>query len=88
MKKANKKASDWMKRTGYLDTDDLTTIDYNNATGLADLETAEYNNDTRMFDLDIHLNTNKIYLKNSLGKQQAAKRIVKKYSNLKRKKPY
>ena len=38
LKKANKKATDWLKHADYLDNDNLTTIDYNNDTSLADLE--------------------------------------------------
>ena len=32
LKKANKKAADWLKKGGLLRTDDLETIDYNNDT--------------------------------------------------------
>ena len=34
----NKKAADWLRRAGYLDTDDLQTIDYNNDTSVNDLD--------------------------------------------------
>ena len=49
MSTKNKKAADWLRQAGYLDTDDLQTIDYNNDTSvndLDDLQTKDYNNDT------------------------------------------
>ena len=51
LKKLNKKASKWLKKAGYLGTDDLETIDYNNDTPMDDLETVDFNNDTEMSDL-------------------------------------
>ena len=30
LKKANKKATEWLKKAGYLETDDLETVDFNN----------------------------------------------------------
>ena len=85
LKKANKKAADWLRKSGYLGTDDLETIDYNNNTNtnnLADVETIDYNNDTNVNDL------NDINLKKTSGAQIGAKKLVKKYRNLARKKPY
>ena len=51
MKKLNKKASKWLKKAGYLSTDDLETIDYNNDTPMDNLKTVNFNNDTEMSDL-------------------------------------
>ena len=39
------------KKAGYLGSDDLQTIDYNNDTPIDDLETVDFNNDTEMSDL-------------------------------------
>ena len=83
LKKAKNKAADWLKKAGFLGTDDLQTIDYNNDTNkndLHDVETINYNNDTNISDLD------NINLKETSGAQ--VKKIVKKYRNLARKKPY
>ena len=71
LKKANKKAADWLKKAGYLDlgTNDLKTINYNDDTNindLVDVETIDYNNDTNVNGLD---NSN---LKKILGAQIAA----------------
>ena len=55
-KKTNKKAADWLKNPGYVDTDDLETIHYNNDTNIDDLddvETVNYNNDANLGDLEI-----------------------------------
>ena len=52
MKKANKKATEWLKKAGYLETDDLETVDYNNDINLDDVQTADYNNDTQLDELD------------------------------------
>ena len=51
LKKLNKKASKWLKKAGYLGTDDLETIYYNNDTPMDDLGTVDLNNDTKMSDL-------------------------------------
>ena len=71
LKKANKKAADWLKKAGYLDlgNNDLKTINYNDDTNINDLddvETIDYNNDTNVNGLD---NAN---LKKILGAQIAA----------------
>ena len=82
LKKAKNKAADWLKKAGFLGTDDLQTTDYNNDTNkndLDDLETINYNNDTNISDLD------NINLKET---SEAQVKIVKKYRNLARKKPY
>ena len=77
--------ADWLKKAVYLGTDDLETIHYNNDTNienLDDVETVNYKNDTNQSDLD---NTN---LKKTSGAKIPAKKIIKKYKNLARKKPY
>ena len=51
LKKTNKKASKRLKKAGYLGTEDLETIDYNNDTLMDNLETVDFNNDTEMIDL-------------------------------------
>ena len=98
-KKSNKKAAAWLRKASYLDTDDLETVDYNNDNNIADLDdivtvdsnndnnlddvaTGDYNNDNNLKDLD------DIDLKKTSGKQIAAKKIVKKYKKIARKKPY
>ena len=48
LKKRNKNASKWLKKAGYLGTDDLETINYNNDTPMDDLETVDFNDDTEM----------------------------------------
>ena len=77
MKNANKKVTDWFKRTGYLDTESRTTIDYNSDTSLADLETVDYNNNIRIDDLDIHLNINKIDLKKTSKNNRQLRELLK-----------
>ena len=52
LKKANKKTTEWLKKVGYLETDDLETVDYNNDINLDDVQTADYNNDTQLDELD------------------------------------
>ena len=73
-----------MKKAGYLVTDDLERIDSNNDTNINDLDDVEkvnYNNNTNVNDLD-NLN-----LKKTSGAQIGAKKIVKKYRNMARRKP-
>ena len=44
-----------LRKAGFLGTDNLETIDYNNDTNINDLddvETVHYNNDTNVNDLD------------------------------------
>ena len=45
LKKANKKASKWLKRAGYLDTD-------NNDTNMDNIDTVDYDNGTNINDLN------------------------------------
>ena len=52
MKKANKKATEWLKKAGYLETDNLETVDYNNDISLDDVQTVDYNNNTQLDELD------------------------------------
>ena len=81
-KRQIKKAAGSLKKTGFLCTDDLETIDYNNDTIINDLDDVEiinYNNDKNINDLD------NVNLKKTLRAQIAGKNIVKKYKNLTRK---
>ena len=82
LKKANKKATEWLKKASYLETDYLETVDYNNDVSLDDAQTVDYNNDTQLDELDSE--SEKIVPKN-ISTQKAAKKIIKKYRNLKRK---
>ena len=50
IKKADKKAINYMKKANYLQTDDDKTVDYNNDTKLDDLSTVGYNGNV---DIDI-----------------------------------
>ena len=68
---------------GFLETDDLMTIDYNNDVSLDDVATVDYHNDTQPNDLNNEID--KINLKKTSATQKAAKKIIKKYKNLKRK---
>ena len=52
MKNANKKLLNGWKKAGYLETDDLETVDYNNDINLDDVQTRDYNNDTQLDELD------------------------------------
>ena len=45
------------KKAGFLGTDDLQTIDYNNDVTLDDLETVDFNDDTQMTDLTFQQQT-------------------------------
>ena len=85
LKKINEKAANYLRKVGYLDTEDLETVDYNNDNNIVDLDdisTVDYNNDNNLKDLD---NTD---LKKTWGKQITTKKIVKKYRNHARKNPY
>ena len=68
---------------GFLETDDLMTIDYNNDVSLDDVATVDYHNDTQPNDLNNEID--KINLKKTSATQKAAKKIIKKYKNVKRK---
>ena len=56
---------------GFLGTDDLQTIDYNNDVTLDDLKTIGINNNTQMTDLT---DIDKTVLKETSPTQQAAKK--------------
>ena len=72
LEKTNKKSTKWLKKAGFLQTDDLEIIDHD--VSLDDLETIDLNNNTQMTYLtDAH----KIDLKNTSATQQAAKKIIK-----------
>ena len=82
LKITNKKSVEWLKKAGFLGTDNLQTTNNNNDVTLDDLETIDFNIDTQMTDL---INIDKIDLKKTSARQQVAKKIIKKYGNLKRK---
>ena len=44
--KTNKKDTKWLKKAGFLETDDLKTIDYNKKINLDNVVTVDYYNDT------------------------------------------
>ena len=100
LKAKNKKAADWLRWTACVDTDDSKPIDYNNDTNvndLDDLQTIDYNNDANVADIDdletidYHNDTSVgdlFNLKKPSGTQVAAKKILRKYRNLARRKPY
>ena len=86
--KKGKEKGSWLVKKGKVlryGTDDLETTNYNNDTNINDLDhvqTINYNNDTNINDLD------NVKLKKTSEAQIAAEKIVKKYRNLARKKPY
>ena len=70
------------KKAGYLETDDLEMVHYDNDVSLDDVESADFNSELQPNELDNEIE--KIDLKNT-STQKTAKKIVKKYRNLKRK---
>ena len=86
LKKINKKVAKHLQNANYLDTDNLEMVDYNNDNNIDDFDddvTVDYNFNNNLKGLDeIDLK------KTSPVKKLAAKKIVKKYRNLARKKPY
>ena len=52
LKNKNKRSTNWLRKTGYLDLDDLATVDYNNDVNLGDVTTVDYNMDTQPSELD------------------------------------
>ena len=85
LKKINKKAAKYLWKAGYLDTDDLETVDYNNDNNIDyfdDDVTVDYNFDNNLKDLD------EIDLNKMSPVKKLAKKIVKKCRNLAWKKPY
>ena len=80
LKNVNERTANWLKKAGYLETD------YNNDVSLDDVTTVDHNMDTQPNELDNDIE--KIDLKNTSKNtltQKTAKKIVKKYRNLKRK---
>lgn len=85
-KELPKKATDNMKKSKHLQTDDMETVTYNSDIELDNLSTANHNSDVEIDDVSDAETTDydtKID-KNSVAQQQA-ERIIKKYRNLKRK---
>ena len=82
LKGANKKATDWLRKAGCIETDDQQTIDYNNDIETDDPETINYKNAANMTGLN---NTDKTDFKKTSGAQLAAKKINIKYKKLRRK---
>ena len=82
LKDANKKATDWLRKAGCIETDDQQILDYNNDIETDDPETINYKNAANMTGLN---NTDKADFKKTSGAQLAAKKINIKYKNLKRK---
>ena len=72
-----------VKKVGFLETDNLEAIDYNHDVILDDIATVGHKNDTHPNDLNNDIE--KIDLKKTSATQKAAKKVIKKYKNLKRK---
>ena len=81
-KNVNERAAKWLKKAGYLEIDDLETVDYNNGVSLDDVQTVDYNNDTQPDELDNEIE--KINLKNT-STQKTAKKNNKKIQKFKKK---
>ena len=79
LSKQNKKATDWLRQAGYLNTEDLDAIKYNYIFNI----NKDIDNDKK--DTDIG---ETIDLKKNSNTQRVAKSIVEKYKNLARKKLY
>ena len=74
-----------LKKAGFLWTDHLQTIDYDNDVTLDDIETVGFNNNTQMADLNgIH----EMELKRTSATQQTAKTFIKKYKDLKKREEF
>ena len=69
LKKKKKKSAEWLKKAGFLGTDNLQAIDCNNGVTLDDIKTRDFNNDTQMIDLT---DSDKIDLKKTTATQRAA----------------
>ena len=88
LKKVNKIAVDWLIDAGYLYTDDLKTIDYNNDTSINNLE--DIKKTSRKIksttDIDDNISPKKIRVSTSYCRnknaQIAAKNILQKYKNI------
>ena len=66
LKKKKKKSAEWLKKAGFLGTDNLQAIDCNNGVTLDDIKTRDFNNDTQMIDLT---DSDKIDLKKTTATQ-------------------
>ena len=77
MKNVNKRAPNWLKKEGYLETDDSEMVDYNNDVSLADVATVDFNMGTQPNELDNDIE--KIDLKNT-SKNILIKKTAKKNS--------
>ena len=75
IKKFSKKAVEDMTKINHLETDDVETVNYNNDMEINNLSDAE--------TVDYYTNYHTSKISKSLAQQQA-KRIVKKYKNLKK----
>ena len=82
LKRTNARAEKWLKKSGYLDTSNLQTIDYNNDADITGLETVDYNNDIQLHDLDDSIkvtgNIDNRNLKKTSKAQIAAKKLIAK----------
>ena len=63
------------KKAGFLETDYLKTVDYNNDVNLDDVATVDYNNNTHPNDLNKEID--QVDLKNTLATQKATKEYFK-----------
>ena len=63
LKNVNERTANWLKKAGYLETDGLETVDYNNDVSLDDVATVDHNMDTQPNELDNDIE--KIDLKNT-----------------------
>ena len=80
IKKATKKTIQNLKGNNYLQTDDVETVNYNSDIEPDDLSAVNHNSDVEINDVFDAETINY----NILNREQA-KRIIKKYGNLKRK---
>lgn len=71
LEKTSKKATKWLKKASFLETDDLKIIDYNNDANLVDVANVNYNNNTHSTDLNNEVDW--VDLKNTLTTQKTAK---------------
>ena len=79
LKKTNARTAKWLKKSGYLDTSGLQTIDYNSNTDITDLEAVGYNNDIQLDDLDDSIKVTGDIDKTNLKKHQNHKLLKKNY---------
>ena len=77
LENVNKRAPNWLKKEGYLETDDSEMVDYNSDVSLADVATVDYNMGTQPNELDNDIE--KIDLKNT-SKNILIKKTAKKNS--------